>query len=184
MSAGTPTLDRAATARDVMQLRVVSIGPDATVRELVQLLADEGISGVPVLHPTGRILGVVSATDVMSLAAHETEIPSGQLSWEPVLLPEEADQEDGASYFLLPESRVRFTSPLPDAAAEAAFDHVRVREIMTPVAFTVRPSDRLEDVVRLFVRGRIHRVLVVDDGMLLGIITPFDVLRAQLSDPE
>jgi CBS-domain-containing membrane protein len=169
-------LDRALTARDVMQYHVVSIAPDASVRQLVQLLADEGISGAPVLDPRGKIRGVVSATDVMRLAAHEAEIPAGQLSWEPILLPEETDEEAPA-YFTLPETPVRFTSPPADAATEAAFDRYQVKEIMTPVAFTVRPEAALAELIRLFVRGRIHRVLVVEAGMLLGIVTPFDILR-------
>jgi len=178
----TPSLQtiRDLTARDMMQTAVVSIAPDASIRDLVQLLTEEGISGAPVIDERRRILGVVSSTDVMQFSAHEAEIPAGQLSWEPVLLPEEMDQEDGSSYFLLPESRVRFTAPSPDASSESAFDRTRVRDIMTPVAFTVDPGDPAAELVRLFVRGRIHRVLVVERGVLRGIVTPFDVLRAQL----
>jgi CBS domain-containing protein len=177
MTSTTQTLLPNLTARDIMQRHVVAIPPGASVRELVQVLTEEGISGVPVLDPKGKVLGVVSATDVMQLAAHDAEIPAGQVSWEPILLPEEADQEDGASYFLWPESRVRFTAPSPAAASESTFDTYLVREIMTPVAFTVAPNASLAEVVRLIVRGRIHRVLVVEDGMLLGIVTPFDILR-------
>lgn len=169
---------RAQTVRDVMQFHVVTVPPRATVRELIQILSEEGISGAPVLDPHGKILGVVSATDVIRLAAHEAEIPAGQLSWEPALLPEEQDEDDGASYFALPETPVRFTAPVPGAAAETAFDRYRVEDIMTPVAFSVAPDASLQEVVQLFVRGRIHRVLVVDRGMLLGIATPFDVLGA------
>jgi CBS domain-containing protein len=182
MGAAVETPNRVLTARDIMQYHVISVSPEATVRQLVQELVEEGISGVPVLNRNGRILGVVSATDVMRIAAHESEIPAGQLSWEPVLLPEEADQEDGASYFLLPESRVRFTAPFPDATTESTFDRFQVKDIMTPVAFSVPPSATIQEMVQLFVRGRIHRVLVVDKGMLLGIVTPFDILRTQVEE--
>jgi CBS domain-containing protein len=183
MAAPSQTLVSSLTARDIMQRHVVSIHPEASVRELVQVLTEKGISGVPVLDRRGKVLGVVSATDVMQLASHDTEIPAGQLSWEPVLLPEETDQEDGFSYFLLPESPVRFSAPSPDAASELTFDRVRVSEIMTPVAFNVGSNARIAEVLQLFVRGRIHRVLVVDGGLLLGIITPFDILRA-LADSD
>lgn len=167
------------TVRDIMQPEVVSVRPDMTVRQLIQVLSDEGISGAPVLNEAGEIVGVVSATDVIQLAAHEAEIPSGQLSWEPVLVREEeaGDEEASYAYFAEPETPVRFTSPDADSAVEAGFDDYTVDDIMTPVAFTVRPSDPVGDVVQLLLRGRIHRALVVEDRMLLGIVTPFDVLR-------
>jgi CBS domain-containing protein len=177
MVAASLKLDTTLRARDLMQYHVVSVGPEATVRQLVQLLTEKGVSGAPVLDRHGKILGVVSTTDVMRLAAHEAEVPAGQSSWEPVVLPEEADQEDGPSYFLLAESPVRFTAPFPEAVSESTFDRYQVREIMTPVAFMVPPSATIPELIRLFVRGRIHRVLVVEKGMLLGIVTPFDILR-------
>jgi CBS domain-containing protein len=177
MEAASQALERVQSVQDIMQHHVVTIGSEATVRDLVQVLSDAGISGAPVVNRNGKVLGVVSATDVMRLAAHEAEIPAGQVSWEPVVLPEEADQEDGSSYFMWPESRVRFTAPSPDAASESTFDRFLVREIMTPVAFSVQPNASISEVIRHFVQGRIHRVLVVEKGILLGIVTPLDVLR-------
>jgi CBS domain-containing protein len=161
---------------EIMQYQVVTVPPQMTVRELVQTLVDESISGAPVLDASGRILGVVSATDVLRLASQEAEIPSGQVSWNPGVLPEEQDDELPA-YYRSPDSATLFSSPAGDALAESSFDELTVRDIMTPVAFTVRPGDKVGDLVRMLVRGRIHRALVVEDGALLGIVTPFDVLR-------
>lgn len=177
--ATVPLLPPAASARDIMQTEVLSVRPEMTIRELVQLLSEQGISGASVLTPTGRIVGVVSTTDVMRFIAHESEIPAGQLSWDPYLLAEEENGADasGASYYFAPDTAARFSAPALDSSAASSLDAYTVAEIMTPVAFSVQPADSISELVDLFLRGRIHRVLVVEREMLLGIITPFDMLR-------
>jgi CBS domain-containing protein len=52
-----------------------------------------------------------------------------------------------------------------------------VEDIMTPTVVTVGPDAPLSEVARLMVDGRLHRVLVADQGRLLGIVTTFDLLR-------
>src|SRR5680860_1315247 len=46
--------------RDIMQVEVVTIGPEASVRELSVLLGEKGVSGVPVVDGQGKVVGVVS----------------------------------------------------------------------------------------------------------------------------
>ena len=41
------------TAGDIMQTNVITIGPEATVRELAQLLSENNISGAPVTDADG-----------------------------------------------------------------------------------------------------------------------------------
>jgi predicted transcriptional regulator len=58
-----------------------------------------------------------------------------------------------------------------------------VGSVMTPMIYAVRPSDPVMAAVRLMVLENIHRALVVSEqGNLLGIVTPMDVLRAILRD--
>lgn len=61
---------------------------------------------------------------------------------------------------------------------EPSFDACQVRDIMTPIAFTLSPADTLATAVSFLLRGRIHRAIVSEHGVLQGIITPFDVLQA------
>lgn len=51
--------------RDVMTRGVITIGMDASVREVAEVLAGEDIEGVVVIAPGGEIMGVVSEIDVM-----------------------------------------------------------------------------------------------------------------------
>jgi CBS domain-containing protein len=171
------------TVNGIMRTQIVSVPPEATVRELVKILAEEGISGAPVVGGDGRVLGVVSATDVVRFAAHESEIPSGEAAWGDRISVDGADA-DAPFYFFGPEEGNPFTDPVLDLLPGSGFDAYTVRDIMTPIAFSVRPGDTVEDVVEFLLRGRIHRALVVEDQRLLGIVTPFDVLRALYGEPR
>jgi CIC family chloride channel protein len=54
---------------ELMQSNVRTISSDARVAEVVVSLADAHISGLPVVDKIGRIIGVVSATDVLGAEA-------------------------------------------------------------------------------------------------------------------
>lgn len=51
--------------RQVMTEDVVSVSPEATLKEVAELLARHRISGIPVLDGDGRVLGVVSEADIV-----------------------------------------------------------------------------------------------------------------------
>jgi len=58
---------------ELMQKDVKSIAPEASVAELVRTLADSHVSGLPVVEPSGRVIGVVSATDVLQASAEKDD---------------------------------------------------------------------------------------------------------------
>jgi predicted transcriptional regulator len=51
--------------RDIMSSPPIAVRPDATVRELAQIMADNNISGVPVVDEEGFLLGMVSEEDLI-----------------------------------------------------------------------------------------------------------------------
>ena len=65
----------AETAADLMTPNPVSIHENATVADLIALLADRGISAAPVIDDAGRPLGVVTRADVLF---HERERARGE----------------------------------------------------------------------------------------------------------
>jgi len=58
---------------DLMQTDVRTISPDDSVADLVQALAESHVSGLPVVSPSGQIVGVVSATDVLQASAEKED---------------------------------------------------------------------------------------------------------------
>ena len=60
----------------------------------------------------------------------------------------------------------------------SVLDRLCVRDVMSPVGSTVSPEEPVRKLVSRFVRERLKRALVVENGMLLGIVAPIDVLAA------
>lgn len=142
-------------AADIMQREVVSVRASDTVEEVERILADAGVSGVPVLAADGKVLGVLSTSDLVERYANR-EDPAG--------MPLTSVDDDGNDITLEPGTR--------DALRLTAAD------MMTPEAETIAPDTNLREVARRMVDGGIHRLLVVEDGRLAGILSTIDILRA------
>lgn len=169
--------------RDIMRTDVVTVSVETTARHLARLLADEEISGVPVLNGGGKLAGVVSATDLVRLAADESDVflTQSALRAEPTQIvdPEEDEPDEIDPYgFFLPEDSPLSGRQFLDQLPESDFDAVTVGEIMTPVSFSVESDSPVSELCEFLVRGRIHRAVVMEGGELAGIVTSADVLRA------
>lgn len=57
---------------ELMRTDVKAINPHATIAEAVELLADAHVSGLPVVDKHGRIIGVLSSTDILEAEAEAT----------------------------------------------------------------------------------------------------------------
>jgi CBS domain-containing protein len=169
--------------REIMQTNVVTVPPETSVRDLLRRMVASQISGVPVVSDEGVILGVVSTTDVIRLGAEAADPAPGSLTWEPLAVPgEEFDPDSAASFFMVSEDWSYPTEDQAQAVQEGFFDGYSVADIMTRAAFTVRPTDTVEEAARFLLRGRIHRALVVEGNQLTGIVTTFDLLRALVGE--
>ncbi len=172
------------TVRDIMQKEVVSVSPDTSARALARLLADQEITGVPVLDINDVLVGVVSATDLVRLAADESAVELRSSVFgakiEALTDPDAGSDDDGDDPygFFLPEDSPLVGQRFLDQWSDDEFDSVPVRDIMTPVSFSVTPETTVHELCEFLVRGRIHRAVVVEDARLVGIVTSADVLRA------
>jgi CBS domain-containing protein len=162
-----------------MQREVVTVTPQTPVRTLLKRLVSAQISGVPVVTEEGEIVGVVSTTDLVRLGAGEKELNAADLLLEPLVLPNEEYMEESMAPFYMEAQDWRYpTENQSEAVPEGVFDGYTVSDIMTKAAFTVKPTDTVEEAGKFLLQGRIHRALVVEDEQLKGIVTAFDLLRA------
>ena len=144
--------------RDVMTRRVISVGPEAPLKEVARLLADNGISGVPVVEG-GRVLGVVSEADFL---LKEQEVPPGR----PSLL----------AWMLEATDRQR--------ARQDKLHATTAREAMTAPAIAIGPEHGIREAAALMTRNQINRLPVLEDGELVGIVTRSDLVETFLVSDE
>lgn len=67
----------------------------------------------------------------------------------------------------------------------AHWDRMLVRHLMTAPAVTVHSSATVAMAARQLVLRHIHRLVVIDDeGHPIGVVTPLDLLRSLIEDPD
>jgi len=162
---------------EIMSADVVTVGPQASLRELVGVLRDEKVSGVPVVSG-GRVIGVVSATDLLDFEFEQP--PEDATDWEGLGRATEEGGDEAVAYYggswdasVDVLERIRMAEPEWDRLME----HM-VSEVMTPAIYSLPPSEDLRSVAKYMIRLNIHRVLVLDDDELIGIASAMDIVRA------
>lgn len=140
-------------AAEVMTTDVVTIGPEAPIQKVAQLMLRHRVSGLPVVDTGGKVLGIVTEGDLLRRA--ETGTERRRPRWLEL-----------------------FVTP-----GRLAEDYVRaharnVREVMTQHVFSVGPDTPLAEVVALMESRRIKRLPVLAGERLVGIISRADLLRA------
>jgi len=155
---------RLITAADLMSPDVLTVPDDMPVRDLAAFLMDHEITGAPVVDGEGRLVGVVSVTDIADLAAGE-----------------EDDDEGGESGSREGFFARGFDAPVPEELAdlgpfEGEEGEMRVGEIMNPEVFSVQEDATVSQVASTLLNNHVHRLLVIEEGRVLGIITTSDLL--------
>ena len=177
--------------RNIMTTDVISVTPLTTLRDAMEVLDQHHVSGAPVLAGD-RVVGVVSAADLIGFAAGDSGVPTEReerndtewRDWNELPLPDSSDTEAGPSGEF-------FTEMWDDAGADASermanvdgpewnsLQEHEVREVMSRKLWALGPEDSVERAAELMSRASIHRVLVVEGEELVGIVTVTDIARA------
>jgi CBS domain-containing protein len=141
------------TARDLMTADVVTVPPATPVLAIARLLAERGISAVPVVEGNGRVVGVVTEADLIRRLAGEEDRPA---SWFAGL----------------------FANQARDAERYARTHGLLARDVMTEAVVAVPPDAPVSSIAHLMEERGIRRVLVTEGGRLLGLVSRADLLRA------
>jgi CBS domain-containing protein len=144
--------------RDLMVSDVVTFAPDQNVQEAMRVLVGRSIGGAPVVDEEGRVIGVLSVSDLI--------VEEARLHFPTMV-----------NFFGVNVALPWHDRELDESVSKALGEFVH--EVMTDKPVTVTPDATIEDVATAMHDKQVSRVPVVDDdGRLVGLITRGDILRA------
>jgi CBS domain-containing protein len=143
-------------AKDIMTTSVATVGPDASITEIAELLLSRQVSAVPVVDAGGRPVGIVSENDLMRRA--------------------DSDRVRRPSWWLA----------LVGGADDNAREYVRTHggtaaDVMTRPVISIGEDVPVNEVAHLLESEHIKRLPVLRDGKIVGIVSRADLLRALAS---
>jgi CBS domain-containing protein len=145
------------TVAEWMNRELLTVMPSTPISEAVKLLVDRHIGGLPVIDDAGKLVGIISESDLM---------------W----------REQGVEqppYMLFLGGVIYFQNPLTyDRDLHKALGQT-VGEVMTPHAISITADTTLPEAAKLMHDKKLRRIPVVDDRQHpIGIITEGDIVRA------
>lgn len=141
--------------KDIMYTDVACLKPTTTFIEAAELFLKHKISGAPVVDDAGKLVGVISEKDLF-----RAMYPSYK------------------SFYTNPTPYVNNEDELEDSAKEAK--NKQIDEIMVKRVVTATPETSILKIGGLMVATGIHRVPVVENGKVVGMVSRGTIYRAVL----
>lgn len=172
---------------EIMTTSVITVDPGESLREAVEAFRAREVSGAPVTSGD-EIIGVVSVTDILEFQATNPGVPVGHTEeeagteYEPPAVWDEQEEDVPSAYFVDYWSDIganvtsRFNSL--EGPEWDVLDNHSVAEVMTRTVIGVPADASIQEAAKRLTDARIHRLLVMEDGHLAGIVTTTDVVRA------
>ncbi|GIO26274.1 CBS domain-containing protein [Ornithinibacillus bavariensis] len=141
--------------QDFMISDVISVKEDTTVKELLQILVNNKIGGVPVVNNDNVLVGVISDGDVIRY-----------------LQPSNRNVFDMFSVILFSD-REELVDKLTYALKNPVKRMMRTRDLKT-----LHPNNKLDEALQIFARYHFKKIPVIDDShRVVGVISRGDLLR-------
>lgn len=146
-------------ARDIMTTKLVTVGPETSVKDVVALLVEHKVSGIPVVDAEGKVLGMVSEGDVLRKK----------------IAPKTPDVLSILGAMVYYDGAKEYQEAFRKMAANTA------QEIMTEPVIAVDVDDDFGKVGQVILDHHIKRVPVLDKGKLVGLISRSDLVKLMLA---
>ncbi len=143
-------------AKDIMVREVITVKRDQTVEDVIKLLMERNISGLPVVDDENHVVGIVTEGDLI-YRSKELKLPS---------------------YFTILDGYIFLESPKGMEDQIRKMVGYRVEDIMTVKVITLDEDDSIEKAASIMTDKKVNRLPVLKDGKLVGIISRRDIIKS------
>lgn len=143
-----------AKVKDIMKTDVYTVSDEANIGEVIRILVDNQINGVPIVDGKGKVVGFISDGDIMKFVAKQN--------------PRIIDMTSFITVWYDTESFEKKMDDLMD---------LNVMELATTKLVSVDADYDIDEAAKVLGDKKIKKVPVLEDGKLVGVITRSDILR-------
>ena len=172
--------------QDIMTRELVTLSPEHSLREAMSILTSRHISGAPVVS-NNTVVGVVSLTDLAEAASSAPAVPTERpevAEWGEWDEDEEEAEGDAAAsaYFqeLWDDAGADVTERMEQTSGPEwdALEDQKVSDAMSRTIRSLSPETPVDAAAEFMRASSIHRVLVMQDRQLLGVVSTRDISDA------
>jgi CBS domain-containing protein len=142
-------------AREIMTTKIITVTPETAVSELAQILATANIGGAPVVDEEGRLLGVVTESDLID-QTKKVHIPTVVAILDSLIFLERPDKM---------EKDIRKIAGTV------------VGDIYSKSPVTVSEETPLDEIATIMAKKHVHTLPVMRGEQLVGVIGKGDIIR-------
>ena len=148
-------------AKDIMTTNVKVAKETDTIQDIANILITEKIGGVPVVNEEGKVVGIISETDIMKKEKY-------------VNPPEYITFLQGVIYL---NDFKKMEHDIKDIAA------IQVKDLMSKEVIKVHEDDTFDDIANIMIKKSVNRVPVVDQNdKIKGIICRYDIIKSMYEE--
>ncbi|MCF6154851.1 MAG: CBS domain-containing protein [Candidatus Brocadia sp.] len=148
-------------AKDLMTEKVVCVHTETPINDLIKILVKNHINGAPVVDKKGKLVGVVSKTDIVEYDEKTSK-----------------KRRDITKKSFYSDTNGKLKKELDKLLKTKTFGKTSVKDIMTPRVITAQTDDTIDRLAKIMYDKKIHRVIIQDKEQVIGVVSTLDILRA------
>jgi len=149
------------TVAQIMTTEIVTVSPETSLETAIKILAEKEISGLPVVNKQGKLVGVISETD---------------LTWQ-------ATGIDTPPFIMFLDSVIYLQNPAKHNEEVHKALGQTVQDAMSDRPATVKGSQLVREAAKIMHDKKVRRLPVVnEESHLIGIITQGDVIKMMANE--
>jgi CBS domain-containing protein len=150
------------SARDIMTTEVLSVSPETSIHDLSKMLEDRQFGGVPVVDGEGRLVGIITQSDLVE-RARDLELPPA------------INILDFHFYLQIPSHMIHRVEKMLGTT---------VGDCMTANPVTVTPDTSVAKIAGIMAKQKVHTLPVLEGGKIVGVVGKMDLVRAMAEPGE
>ena len=146
-------------AKDIMTPNVITVKKTDSVEHAIKLLLENNVTGLPVVDEKNHVLGIITEGDLIYRGGEITP----------------------PRYLAIFDSYIFLDSPNKFEKQLKKMTGMFVEDVMTSPVIVIESNKVVDDAAKLMTKHKVNRLPVVENEILVGIISRRDIIKSYAS---